>query len=286
MKMIQVLLLLPTVVLCLNSKSSPSATQRVLSEVKELYADSTSAYAASTTSGLTELSHSLQAAAKAEAEGASDFGIAAALLHDIGWKLSRKRDASGGPEPASISVTVARPPSEDCIAKELGICGAIGGGSEARPAHEDMGAAWLRLRGFDEECATMVEGHVLAKRYFVGQDPNYVDGLSKASVVTLAYQGGPMLEDEAKIFRTHPLFEQILALRKRDESAKLVGQQWAQSKITIDHFLPALERCITREGLDPQAACKKHFVLDEERKLCHFGEDVLMMMESHGEKHS
>ncbi len=53
----------------------------------------------------------------------------------------------------------------------------------------------------------LIEGHVLAKRYFCFMDPTYRDGLSDGSKRTLAFQGGPMTAEEAAIFETDPLFK-------------------------------------------------------------------------------
>ena len=130
-----------------------------------------------------------------------------------------------------------------------------------------MGASWLRLRGFDETCARMVEGHVLAKRWLVAKDPSYVDGLSDASKVTLVYQGGAMTEEEAKLFEADPLFDQIIALRKWDDGAKLLDEKdMIDVPSSIDHFLPAVERAITRSGVEPHAQVR-HFILDDRRFL-------------------
>jgi predicted HD phosphohydrolase len=252
----------------LSHASADLRSQRaaVLAEVRALYADASSRYAGAGSKKLTELSHSLQAAASAEADGDSDAAVVAALLHDIGWKLSRRRSADGGAEPASIDKTVASEPPEDCIASELGIRSVIAHPEDgaSRPAHEDMGAAWLRLRGFSEDCAQLVEGHVLAKRFQVAQDPKYVDGLSAASKVTLVYQGGAMNDDESRLFTADPLFDQLLTLRRRDEGAKLTDATHLPS---LDHFLPAIERCIVRAPVLPAEQCR-HFILDECRKLC------------------
>ena len=57
-----------------------SPRQQVVEEVRRMYADETSEYASAQGTGLTELSHSLQAASKAESSGGSDALIAAALL--------------------------------------------------------------------------------------------------------------------------------------------------------------------------------------------------------------
>ena len=107
------------------------------------------------------------------------------------------------------------------------------------------------MRGFEYKVAHIVEGHVLAKRYLTGTDKSYNDKLSsvrlrpavldlRASVFpgtaltrtvsalqgsqrTLAFQGGPMTEEEARIFETDSLFEENVQMRRWDEGAKVEG---------------------------------------------------------------
>ncbi len=86
--------------------------------------------------------------------------------------------------------------------------------------HERLGAEWLRGLGFSETVARLVQSHVHAKRYLCWRNPQYLSRLSDASTGTLAWQGGPMEDDEARSFEADPLFSEILALRQWDEMAK------------------------------------------------------------------
>lgn len=86
--------------------------------------------------------------------------------------------------------------------------------------HEQIGANFLRAKGFPERIARLVEGHVSAKRYLTYKNPEYFESLSQASKKTLEYQGGVMTTEEAKLFELDPLFSEIIQLRMWDELAK------------------------------------------------------------------
>jgi 2-amino-1-hydroxyethylphosphonate dioxygenase (glycine-forming) len=87
-------------------------------------------------------------------------------------------------------------------------------------SHEQIGADFLRKKGFPERMAKLVENHVNAKRYLTWKEPEYFSQLSEASKLTLKFQGGVMSEQEAKKFESDPLFEASILLRKWDEAAK------------------------------------------------------------------
>ena len=57
--------------------------------------------------------------------------------------------------------------------------------------HEEVGARWLARR-FGPGISEPVRLHVPAKRYLCATDRQYLQRLSRASVHTLALQGGPM----------------------------------------------------------------------------------------------
>jgi gamma-butyrobetaine dioxygenase len=108
---------------------------------------------------VTEREHALQAAALAEARGADDALIAAALLHDVGHLVLRDQ----------------RPPGEVLVVDHR---------------HEEAGAAALASL-FGPEVAEPVRLHVAAKRYLCAVEPGYLELLSPASTRSLAVQGGP-----------------------------------------------------------------------------------------------
>jgi predicted HD phosphohydrolase len=68
--------------------------------------------------------------------------------------------------------------------------------------------------------ASLVEGHVPAKRYLVATDAEYRTGLSVGSRRTLETQGGAMRSEESSVFRDRDDFDAVVALRRADESAK------------------------------------------------------------------
>lgn len=139
---------------------------------------------------LTQLEHMVQTARLAEQEGYDEEVILAAFLHDVGH----------------ICVSA----QEENAMDGWGI-----------KDHEEVGADYLREKGFSKRLARLVASHVEAKRYLTWKDPLYYEQLSEASKKTLEYQGGPMLTDEAEAFETHPLFPLIIKMRYWDDVAKI-----------------------------------------------------------------
>jgi len=159
---------------------------------------------------VTMAEHMLQGAALAEAAGAPDEIVAAALLHDIGHFTHEFPDN----------------------AAEQGI----------DSVHEEAGAAVL-APFFPLVVTDCVRHHVAAKRYLCGTDPKYFDRLSPASVHSLNLQGGPMGKEEATEFRRrNPNLRAILQVRIWDEAGKEAG------KPTPDfaHYAPVLQRVVDR----------------------------------------
>ena len=80
--------------------------------------------------------------------------------------------------------------------------------------------------------------HVAAKRYLCGVAPSYFALLSRASVESLAVQGGPMSAAEARGFEELPYAADAVAVRRWDDQAK------NPEAIAPDlgHFLPLLNR--------------------------------------------
>jgi len=139
---------------------------------------------------VTQLEHMVQAAQLAEEQGYDEEVVLAAFLHDIGH-----------------------------------ICEAGHGDNEMGDFgikdHEEIGADFLKEKGFSKKVVRLVQSHVEAKRYLTLKDPAYYDQLSDASKRTLEYQGGRMEEEEAKAFEQYPLFDLIIKMRKWDEQAKI-----------------------------------------------------------------
>ncbi len=136
---------------------------------------------------VSQLEHALQCAAAAENARAPDEAVIAALFHDVGHLVGE-----GEPDMAGLGVI----------------------------NHEGIGARFLREAGCSDALAELVEAHVAAKRYLCFRDSAYLAKLSEASRGTLEFQGGPMLEDEARRFEAAPNSRWILALRSWDDRAK------------------------------------------------------------------
>jgi gamma-butyrobetaine dioxygenase len=136
---------------------------------------------------VSQLSHMLQTAALAVAEGAPDALVAAALLHDVGH--------------------FAVPPSA----------------AEPVP-HEVLGVEWLRPL-FGQEVWRPVGLHVAAKRYLCATSPGYRERLSAASQKSLIEQGGVFTPSQAERFIAAPYAQDAVRLRLYDDAAKVSDAQ-------------------------------------------------------------
>jgi predicted HD phosphohydrolase len=88
--------------------------------------------------------------------------------------------------------------------------------------HDRRGAALIEpLLG--PRVATLVAGHVEAKRYLVAMDARYTSALSLRSSATLVAQGHAMTTEEARAFEANDLFDSLVTLRRADERAKVPG---------------------------------------------------------------
>ncbi|CAF0724285.1 unnamed protein product [Rotaria sordida] len=161
---------------------------------------------------VTQYEHALQAAFFAEQYAPNDNElIVAAFLHDIGHLLGEKQEDLMG---------------------NLGVL-----------RHEHIGAEYLRKKvGLSERICYLVENHVNAKRYLTHIDKDYYNRLSDASKQTLVYQGGPMTNDEAEKFRSHPQFEYSLRMRTFDEAAKDIHFNKYEGK--ANQYWNLVEKCI------------------------------------------
>ncbi len=136
---------------------------------------------------VSQLTHALQAAHFAREQNATPSEVVATLLHDIGhlWESDSK--------------------------------GAASLGYDAR--HEDLGDQFLR-RHFSKAITEPVRLHVAAKRYLCAIDPTYSPTLTRASLESLALQGGPMSVKEVEEFRSNPHYKSAVRLRKWDDLGK------------------------------------------------------------------
>ncbi|WP_405019689.1 TauD/TfdA family dioxygenase [Kitasatospora sp. NBC_00070] len=154
---------------------------------------------------VTMAEHMLQCGALAEAAGAPDHLVAAALLHDIG------HFGGSGPE--------------------------LMAGRDNRHSH--TGAEWL-ARWFGPEVTGPIRLHVAAKRYLCAVEPAYLALLSEASVFTLQVQGGPMTPEEAAEFAALAGAADAVAVRRWDDQAKDADA----ATPGFDHFRPLLARLL------------------------------------------
>jgi len=136
--------------------------------------------------GVTMLQHSLQTAARAQAESADDSLVIAALLHDIGHFLQPTDDSYGYHK------------------------------------HDRSGGEWLAKR-FGPAISEPVRLHVAAKRYLCATEADYFGKLSAASVHSLGKQGGPMSTAEAAAFAALPHAKAAARLRRWDDGGKVDG---------------------------------------------------------------
>jgi 2-amino-1-hydroxyethylphosphonate dioxygenase (glycine-forming) len=170
--------------------------EKITNEIMDLYAG----YGGNEYAGekVTQLEHMVQAAQLAEEQGYDEEVILAAFLHDIG----HISEAAKGDESEEMSASRRM--------DGFGI-----------KDHEELGAEFLKEKGFSKKVVRLVESHVEAKRYLTATDPAYYAELSEASKRTLEYQGGPMTREEAEAFTQYPLFPLIIQMRKWDELAKI-----------------------------------------------------------------
>ena len=154
-----------------------------------------------------QLAHALQCAALAQADGASDALVAAALLHDIGHLVVDVQSEEG---------------------YRMGVDDDI---------HESVGAKVLAPI-FGPAVAQPVAMHVTAKRYRCAVDPAYLAMLSTTSTATLAAQGGPLDVAACERFARHPGRDEALQLRTWDDTGKMPEMVTP----SLDDLRPLLER--------------------------------------------
>lgn len=139
---------------------------------------------------ISQREHAIQAALLAEKENASPELIVAALLHDVGH-----------------------------LVHDLPVDSTDHGVDDQ---HELLGEAFIESE-FGAEVAIPVRLHVDAKRYLCAVDRQYASHLSRASLVSLGLQGGPLTASEVRDFENLPHWEDAVRLRRWDDLAKVQG---------------------------------------------------------------
>ncbi|CAJ0696635.1 2-amino-1-hydroxyethylphosphonate dioxygenase (glycine-forming) [Ralstonia edaphis] len=154
---------------------------------------------------VTQREHALQTAALAEAAGASDALITAALLHDLGHLLNLQ-----GETPTAHGID---------------------------DQHQYFALPFLRAT-FPDAVLEPIRLHVDAKRCLCAMDAHYYARLSADSVRSLALQGGVFSAQEAEAFMRRPYAADALQLRRWDDLAKVAGQRTPD----LAHFLATAAR--------------------------------------------
>ncbi|MEZ0308722.1 MAG: phosphonate degradation HD-domain oxygenase [Ramlibacter sp.] len=158
---------------------------------------------------VTQLEHALQCALLAEAEGADDQLVTAALLHDMGHLLH-----------------------------DLGDTPSLKGVDDL---HQFRALPFLRGL-FGDAVIDAIKLHVDAKRYLCSVRPGYFAALSDDSKRSLGLQGGIFNEGQAEAFITQAGAQDAVRLRVWDDMAKTPGL----ATPPLSHFLARAQRCALR----------------------------------------
>ncbi|KAJ2751734.1 hypothetical protein GGI19_004291 [Coemansia pectinata] len=146
---------------------------------------------------MTQLDHALQAAHLAKNEGADEETILAALLVNIGQLI---------PPPEKSILSRYAYDSLYRLAASTGTVSAID--------HGKLGAEYLRQLGFPNKTCELVESDVMARRYLLSVDPQYVIPPLTGSVGHISYQEKSLSPTEIREFENDPLFKQKVQLRQ------------------------------------------------------------------------
>jgi len=156
---------------------------------------------------VTQLEHALQTAMLAEAEGADDELVTAALLHDLGHLLH-----------------------------DLGETPSLHGVDDV---HQFRAIPFLRGL-FSDGVLDAVKWHVDAKRFLCRERPGYYDALSEDSKRSLALQGGIFDAAQAQGFIGQSGAASAVRLRIWDDLAKTAGL----ATPPLPHYLERASRCV------------------------------------------
>lgn len=103
--------------------------------------------------------------------------------------------------------------------------------------HGRLGAEQVR-HTLGDRVASLVEGHVQAKRYLVATDSSYRAVLSAVSTTSLHQQGGPLSPGQVTEFQSSQHWADAVLLRRCDEAAKVPGCVVP----SVAHWIPLLQR--------------------------------------------
>jgi len=150
---------------------------------------------------VSQTTHAVQCARRAQGDGASADLALAALLHDVGHLLEIR---------AQESAHVV---------------------TERDLRHQDSGSHALSEL-FGPLVIEPIKWHVEAKRYLCATDSKYAGSLSAGSTASLALQGGPMTAEECSQFLAQPQSADAIRLRRWDD----LGKDTDNSPSSIDEF--------------------------------------------------
>ena len=156
---------------------------------------------------VTQDEHALQAAHLAMEENCQSSLVIACLLHDVGHLLHTLPDD----------------------APEHGV----------DDMHEELGYRFVN-KYFKQSVAEPVRLHVAAKRYLCTKDPEYLSKLSAPSLLSLQLQGGPMTQEECRLFEQNPFYLDAIQLRRYDDLAKIPNLDVR----VLSHYRPFMEELL------------------------------------------
>jgi phosphonate degradation associated HDIG domain protein len=158
---------------------------------------------------VTQLEHALQAAQLAEAQGAADTLVTAALLHDLGHMLNPQGDT----------------PTERGVDDQ----------------HQYYAIPFLRPL-FPPAVIEAIRLHVDAKRALCALEPEYHAALSQDSKRSLTLQGGIFSRAQVEAFMAKPFAADAMRVRRWDDAAKVPGQ----ATPALKRYLEIAARCAVR----------------------------------------
>lgn len=161
---------------------------------------------------ITQIQHGIQTALQIKQLGGNESLQVAGLLHDIGHLVQ-------------VNIN----PSDNID-----------------DMHENIGAEWLKVRGFGPNVCEPARLHVKAKKYMCLRDEEYMEKLTPASKHTLTLQGGIMTQKEADEFEQEPYFNDAILVRKSDDLGKNIN---LENLPDFSSFKPLVERVHQRYDL-------------------------------------
>ncbi len=151
---------------------------------------------------VSQLQHAQQCAHQAFIEYPNNPEIIlGAFLHDVGHLISLHDSENTN--------TIKLVEYDNCSLNGLGLVD-----------HENVGANFLEKMGFPKSVSSLGRNHVMAKRYLITQNPEYLHNLSDASKETFKLQGGVLSKSQVRNFEVSDNHDLFLRMRHWDDLAK------------------------------------------------------------------